>query len=131
MILLNFSRPLNDSQHRQLEMLINGRLDQEIELLAQFNEQEPFAPQTDELLNRVLQVLTAHDGNRWKSRLILVVLPEINNIASLLLAKLYSQLGYFPSLVRVQPVANVLSRRYKIAEIIDLQAVAWGWESKE
>jgi hypothetical protein len=40
-----------------------------------------------------------------------------------LLAELHGQMGYFPSCLRMRPVANARPPRYEVAEVLDLQAV--------
>jgi len=54
---------------------------------------------------------------------LLVVLPSLNFIAAALLAELHGRMGYFPPIVRTRPVADVLPRRYEVAEILDLQSI--------
>ena len=60
---------------------------------------------------------------QWQSEPILVVLPSLNFIAAALLAELHGRMGYFPPVVRTRPVADVLPRRYEVAEILDLQGI--------
>ena len=118
MILLNFSHPITDAQRTQIEALTDSSITSLIEVMAQFDEQEPFVPQLETLLDQV--PLTPA---QWQGEPILVILPSLNFIAGLLLAELHGRMGYFPPIVRTRPVANVLPRRFEVAEILDLQAV--------
>jgi hypothetical protein len=116
MILLNFSHPLTAAQAAQIETLAAAPISHTIELLPQFDEQLPFAPQLEALLAQV--DLTPA---QWQGEPILVVLPSLNFIAALLLAELHGRMGYFPPVVRTRPVVDSLLRQFEVAEILDLQ----------
>lgn len=118
MILLNFSHPFTGAQRAQVETLTGQPITRLIELLPQFDEQQPFAPQVQALL--VQLDLTPV---QWQGEPILVVPPSLNFIAAALLAELHGRMGYFPPVVRTRPVADALPRRYEVAEILDLQAI--------
>ena len=117
MILLNFSHPITAAQRGQIEALAGQPIGREIALMPQFDEQQPFGPQTDRLLAQI-DLLPA----QWQGEPILVVLPSLNFIAALLLAELHGRMGYFPPAVRTRPVEGSLPRRFEVAEILDLQA---------
>jgi len=117
MILLNFSHPLTADQRRQIEGLTGTPITQSIAVNPQFDEQQPFGPQLAALLAPI--DLTPA---QWQGEPILVILPSLNFIAALLLAELHGRMGYFPSVVRTRPVADAVTRRYEVAEILDLQA---------
>lgn len=53
-----------------------------------------------------------------------MVLPSLNFIAGLLLAELHGRMGYFPPIVRTRPVAGAVSRHYRMAKLLDLQALS-------
>lgn len=89
-----------------------------IEIMPQFDEQQPFGPQVAALMAQM--PLTAAE---WQGEPILVILPSLNFIAALLLAEMHGRMGYFPPVVRTRPIANSLPRQYEAAEILDLQAV--------
>lgn len=115
MIVLNFSHPLTPAQRAQIEVLAGRAIDHLIEIMPQFDEQQPFGPQATALMAQI--PLTPAE---WQAAPILVVLPSLNFIAALLLAEMHSRMGYFPPIVRTRPVANSLPRQYEVAEIIDL-----------
>jgi len=117
MILLNFSHPITVSQAAQIEALTGAPVTRTIAIPTQFDEQQPFAPQLQALLAKI--DLTAV---QWQSEPILVVPPSLNFIALLLMAELHGRMGYFPSVVRIRPVAESMPRQYEVAEILDLQA---------
>ncbi len=118
MILLNFSHPVTELQRNQIEKLTETAIGRTLDVPAQFDEQQPFVPQINLLLEAV--GLTAE---QWQSEPILVQLPSLNFIAAALLAELHGRMGYFPAVVRTRPVAESMPRRYEVAELLNLQAV--------
>lgn len=118
MILLNFSHPITPIQQEQIETLTQQKIERIIALTPQFDEERPFTPQVQALLEQV--ELTSEE---WQSASLLVVLPSLNFIAAVLLAELHGRMGYFPPIVRTRPVADSLPRRFEVAEILDLQAI--------
>jgi hypothetical protein len=116
MFLLNFSHPLTDLQRNQLEQLAGATITRLIQIMPQFDEQQPFVPQVQALIAQI--DLTPV---QWQTEPIVVGLPSLNFIAALLLAELHGRMGYFPPVVRTRPVADTLPRRYEVAEILDLQ----------
>lgn len=118
MILLNFSHPITDAQRGQIEALASQSIARELAALPQFDEQQPFGPQVQALLD-LIDLTPA----QWQGEPILVVLPSLNFIAAALLAELHGRIGYFPPAVRTKPVAGAVPRQFEVAEILDLQAM--------
>ena len=118
MILLNFSHPITSAQRAQIEALTGQAIAQSIDAMPHFDEQQPFTSQLQALMAQV-----ALTPAQWQSEPLLVVLPSLNFIAAALLAELHGRMGYFPPVVRTRPVADVLPRRYEVAEILDLQGI--------
>lgn len=118
MILLNFSHPVTAVQQAQIEALTGQTIRQTIELLPQFDEQQPFTPQVATLVQQIELTPAA-----WQGEPLLVLLPSLNFIAGLVLAELHGRMGYFPPVIRTRPVADSLPRRYEVAELLDLQGV--------
>lgn len=118
MILLNFSHPLTSAQQAQIEALTGQSVARIIDAMPHFDEQQPFPPQLQTLVAQV-----ALTPAQWQSEPLLVVLPSLNFIAAALLAELHGRMGYFPPVVRTRPVADVVPRRYEVAEILDLQGI--------
>jgi hypothetical protein len=118
MIILNFSHPLTAAQLEQAAELARQAVTQVIELPVQFDHQQPFLPQLEQLVSSIpLQ------GAEWQNEAILVNPPSLNFITALLLAELHGRMGYFPSILRLRPVADSLPPRYEVGEILNLQAV--------
>jgi hypothetical protein len=118
MLVLNFSHPLTGEQVAQIEQLLGQSIERIVALPAQFDQQQSFALQMDQLLSGV--TLTPQE---WQSLPLLVVLPSFSAIAGAVLAELHGRMGYFPPIVRLKPVADALPPRYEVAEVLNLQAV--------
>ena len=118
MILLNFSHPLTSAQLAQIEALTGATVERVIAAPAQFDTQQPFAPQVEALLAQI--PLT---GEEWQTAPLLIVPPALNFITAVLLAELHGRMGYFPAIVRIRPVEGSLPPRFEVAEIINLQAI--------
>jgi hypothetical protein len=50
-------------------------------------------------------------------------MPSLSIIAATLLAELHGRMGYFPTVVRMRPVAGSTPPRFEVAEIVNLQDV--------
>ncbi len=116
MIVLNFSHPLSAAQRAQLEALAGQPIDALHDLPVQLDPQRPFAPQLEELLQRV--PLSAAD---WQGEAILVNPPGLSAAASILLALLHGRMGYFPTVARLRGVGT--PPVYEVAELVNLASV--------
>ena len=118
MILLNFSHPITPAQQARIEALTGEKLTEARDIPAQFDNEKPFVPQVQALVEAV-----GLSPTEWQTLPILINPPAYNFAAVTLLAVLHGRLGYFPAIVRVRPQAGVTPPRYEVAEIINLQAV--------
>lgn len=118
MILINFTHPLNDAQLDQLAGLLNEPISQLLDVPVQFDVLSSFANQIDSLVNRV--ELTSR---QWQSERILINPPAFAPIVAALIAELHGRMGYFPTLIRLRPIAGVTPPVYEVAELIDLQSI--------
>ena len=118
MILINFSHPITAEQLKQLEALAGQPLERVIDVPTQFDPAQPFVPQVTALVDSVgLSPL------EWQQEPIVVNPPSLNLIAVTLLAELHGRMGYFPTVVRLRPVAGSVPPRFEPAELVNLQAV--------
>jgi hypothetical protein len=118
MILLNFSHPLTREHLAQVEHLAGEPVEQVVDLPVQFDNDQAFEPQLENLLAGLsLAPETLQTGQ------IVVNLPSLNYIAALLLAELHGRMGYFPPVLRLRPGSGALPPRYEVAEVLNLQAV--------
>ncbi len=128
MILLNFAHPLTDDQLARIVELTAQPIERNLSLPAQFDHQQSFGPQLDQLMARIdPSTLPSVAGQgltpgEWQTASILVNPPSLNFIAALLLAELHGRMGYFPPIIRLRPVEGALPPRYEVAEILNLQA---------
>jgi len=118
MLLLNCAHPLTAEHLAQLEALAGQVIERVIEAPAHFDQGRAFAEQVTALVDE-LDVSSAE----WQTSRLLVVPPSLNVIAATLLAELHGRMGYFPTVVRLRPVAGSTPPRFEVAEIINLQAV--------
>lgn len=116
--LLNFARPLTEQQRDQIEQALGYRIGQLIQIQAEFKDLHEFGPQMVALLDRV--GLTPHE---WQTLPILVNPPGFAPGAVCLLSELHGRMGHFPTVIRLRPEPHTKPPVYKVAELIDLQAL--------
>ena len=118
MILLNFSHPLTPDQVSQIEAFTGQPVAEVRHVPAQFDHERPFVPQVVALAGGC-----GLSPEEWQTTPLLIVPPALNFIAVTLLAELHGRMGYFPTCVRLRPVAGSRPPRYEVAEVLDLQTV--------
>lgn len=116
MLILNFTHPLTEEQERRIEAMAGRKIGRTIAVMPQFEEAERFAAQTEALLEGA-----DLSPEEWQTTPMIVNLPGFAPAAALLLAGLHGRMGYFPTIVRLRPVKDVLPRVFEVAELIDLQ----------
>ena len=116
---VNFTdHPLTEAQRAQLADLIDLPLAGIVDVPAHVDLQDPLVPQVQALVESV-----KWDTETWQTQPIVINPPGLAPLTAVLLAELHGRLGYFPTLMRVRPVADVVPRRYEVAELLNLQAV--------
>ena len=118
MIILNFTHPLTSEHVARIETLTGQPAARIIDVPAQFDQAQDFVPQIESLADAC--GLTPEE---WQTMPLLVIPPALNFIAVTLLAELHGRIGYFPSCVRMRPVAGAVPPRYEVAEILPLNEV--------
>lgn len=118
MILLNFSHPLTSSQKEQIESLTGQTLDKVLDLAVHFDNQLPFIPQLEALMENI-----PLSPAQWQNEPIPINPPSLNFITALLIAELHGRMGYFAPIVRLRPKAGSLPPQYEVAEILNLNEV--------
>ena len=116
MIVLNFSHPLTPEQVRLVAGMTGQLVDRVVEVTSQFDETQPFGPQVAALADGCGLTET-----EWQTTPLIIVPPALNFIAVTLIAELHGRMGFFPTCVRLRPVAGARPPRYEIAELLDLQ----------
>lgn len=118
MILLNFSHPLTPEQIAQAEALLGRAFERTISIRVQFDNEAPFLPQLERLLEQV-----PLSADELQTTPLVVNPPSLNFITALLLAELHGRMGYFPPILRLRPVPGSLPPAFEVAEILNLQTV--------
>ena len=118
LLVLNFTHPLAPDQQEQISQLMGGARMRVLDVPAQFDPAQPFAPQVGALVAAV--ALSSHE---WQTVPIVVNPPALSSIAAAVLAELHGRMGYFPPIIRLRPVTDSLPPRYEVAEILPLQAM--------
>lgn len=118
MIIINFAHPLTDHQRDQIAHLTGKSISREITIPARFDHAQNFTDQIKDLVDQV-----PLDTEDWQTQPILINPPAFNAITALLLAELHGRMGYFPTFMRLQPIAGATPPEFECAEIINLQNV--------
>ncbi|RJQ27274.1 MAG: hypothetical protein C4589_08685 [Peptococcaceae bacterium] len=118
MLVLNFSHPLLLDQCSQIEILINQKIEEIIEIPVHFNHNCSFTEQINKLVGCI--ELTSSD---WQTKPILINPPSFAPISVVLLAELHGRMGYFPPCLRLAPVKGSIPPTFEVLEILDLQKV--------
>jgi len=118
MHLLNFAHPLTDAHLARVAELAGRPIDRVIAVPTQFDHARPFADQIREHLTAV-----GFTADEWQTTPLVVNLPALTPIAGLLLAEMHGRTGYFPTVIRLRPVAGVTPPQFEVAELLNLQTV--------
>ncbi|NMB54845.1 MAG: hypothetical protein GYA15_09095 [Leptolinea sp.] len=118
MIILNFSHPLSENQIRQIETLTPHKVEQVIDLPAQFDNDLAYAPQVRRLADHI-----PLDSETLQTARILVNPPALNFITAMLLAELHGRMGFFPPIIRLRPEPESMPPAFEVFEIINLQHI--------
>lgn len=118
MLILNFSHPLTPSQLAAISELTGSDGLQERRIPTQLDQQADFLPQIVALADAC--GLTADE---WQTTPLLVNPPALNFVAVALLAELHGRMGYFPTCVRLRPVAGSTPPQFEVVGLLNLQQV--------
>jgi len=118
MLILNYAHPLTAGQREQIEALTGGVIDEVRTIPVHLDLAQPFVGQAMALADAA-----GLSPEAWQTLSLLVVLPSLNYAAAALLAELHGRMGYFPSVLRVRPVAGTTPLRFEVAEIMNLQSL--------
>jgi len=117
MIILNFSHPLTAAQLAAITELTGGDDLREVRIPTQLDQRADFLPQIVALADAC--GLTADE---WQTTPLLVNPPALNFVAVALLAELHGRMGYFPTCVRLRPVAGSTPPQFEVVGLLNLQA---------
>jgi hypothetical protein len=117
MLLLNFTHPLTDAQHAQIEALAGSPIEEVRTIRVQIRQEEALEPQIAAIIESV-----GLSSIEWQTRPLLINPPGYAPAAFVLLAELHGRIGHFPSLVRLRPKSGPVTT-YEVAELLSLQEV--------
>jgi hypothetical protein len=115
--IVNFAHPLTESQREQVAALSGSQVAQVREVTVQLDVAQPLLPQVVAWVDQV-----SLSPTEWQTLPIVVNLPGLAVVTAALLAELHGRLGYFPTVIRIRPVAGSIPTRYEVAEILNLQS---------
>ncbi len=114
MLLLNFSHPFTDVQLARLAELAGQAVERVLNVKSQLDPTRPFAEQARALVDQA-----GLAPEEWQTTPLLVNPPSLSIIACLVLAELHGRMGYFPTVVRLRPVATT-PPTFEVAELLNL-----------
>ena len=118
MLLLNFGHPLTDAQLARVRELIGREIERVIAVPTHLDHERPFDEQVRELLTTV--PLTPE---QWQTTPLIINPPSLAPITAVLLAEIHGRSGFFPTILRLSPVANSIPPQFEVAELLHLQSI--------
>lgn len=118
MLLLNFGHPLTDAQLARIRELAKREIERVIDVPTHLGHDRPFDEQVRELLATV--PLTPE---QWQTNPLIINPPSLAPITAVLLAEMHGRSGFFPTILRLRPVARTMPPRFEVAELLNLQGV--------
>ncbi|MDY3562985.1 CRISPR-associated protein Csx15 [Gemmata sp. JC673] len=118
MLLLNFAHPLTNTHLARITELAGRDIERLLAISTHFDHAQSFVEQTHALLNSI-----GLETNQWQTLPLMVNLPSFAPIAAILLAELHGRCGYFPTTIRLRPIAGSVPSMFEVAELLHLQAI--------
>jgi hypothetical protein len=118
MKIINFAHPLTNEQLQEIKALTKTEITAILDINSQISAEKPLAPQIEKMLDS-----TGLSSQEWQTSTLLINLPSLNYSAATLLAQLHGRMGYFPPVLRLQPLTEKIPLRYAVTEILNLQAI--------
>ena len=88
-----------------------------VDVAVQFENGDSYVEQAERVMGSI-----SLESAEWQTTSLVVNLPGHSAIAALMLAHLHGRMGYFPTILRLRPVAGITPPRFEVAELINLQA---------
>jgi hypothetical protein len=118
MLLLNFGHPLTDAHLARIRELVGRDIERVLSVPTQFDHARPFDEQVRELLATV--PLTPE---QWQTTPLIINPPSLAPITAVLLAEIHGRSGFFPTILRLRPIAGSVPPQFEVAELLNLQAI--------
>jgi len=121
MIVLNFDQPLTDAELARIRELAGRDPERVVTVPSHFDHEGPLGKQIQKKPPATVPLLVTSE--QWQATPLLVNPPSLATITAVLLAELHGQYGYFPTIVRLRPIAGSVPPQFEVAELFNLQAV--------
>lgn len=118
MLLLNFGHPLTVAQLSRVRELAGRDIDRIIAVPTHLDHERPFDEQVRELLATV--PLTPE---QWQTAPLIINPPSLAPITAVLLAEIHGRSGFFPTILRLRPIAGTVPPQFEVAELLHLQGI--------
>lgn len=118
MLLLNFGHPLTDAQLARIRELVGRDIERIIAIPTHLDHERPFDEQVRELLTTI--PLTPE---QWQTTPLLINPPSLAPITAVLLAEIHGRSGFFPTIIRLRPIARTIPPQFEVSELLNLQGV--------
>lgn len=118
MLLLNFGHPLTDARLARIRELAGRDVERAVAIPTHFDRARPFDEQVRELLGTV-ELTSA----QWQTTPVIINPPSLAPITAVLLAEIHGRSGYFPTIVRLRPLAGPVPPQFEVAELLNLQGI--------
>ena len=118
MKIINFAHPLTEENLREIEALAGHAVSEVIEVPSQIDLASPLEPQIASRLDEL-----GLSPREWQTCPLLLNLPSLSCSAAVVLALVHGRAGHFPPVLRLAPEAGNVVTRFKVVEILNLQAI--------
>jgi hypothetical protein len=118
MLLLNFGHPLTDAHLARIRELADRGIERVIAVPTHFDHSRAFDEQVRELLTTV-----PVSAEQWQTMPLIVNPPSLAPITAVLLAEIHGRSGFFPTIVRLRPIAGDVPPQFEVAELLNLQFI--------
>jgi len=115
-VLVNFARPMDSAQIKQLEHLLEAEIDEVIDVPGWLQDDRPYLPQVREMINAV-----GLTPDEWQSLPLVVNIHPFAPGAAAVLAWLHGLRGHFPDVVRM--MRDEQTGHFEVVEVLKLQSV--------
>ncbi len=118
MLLLNFGHALSDAHLARVREVAGREIERVIAVPTQFDHARPVDEQVRELLTTV--PLTPE---QWQTTPLIINPPSLAPITAALLAEIHGRSGFFPTILRLRPIAGSVPPQFEVAELLNLQSI--------
>jgi hypothetical protein len=118
MFIINFGHPLTEAHLDQIQELTGKKVKRVANVPTQFDHAKPFGEQIRKLFDTI-----PFTPEQWQTTPLLINPPGLASITAVLLAELHGRCGYFPTIVRLRPMAGSVPPQFEVAELVNLQAI--------